>query len=122
MEIYCIACEKPSKCNLVSGFEIYKNIKFSNKLFYKCNICENYVGTYFDGKPLGTIPTPEIRIWRRNAHQKLDPIWQNGTFKRSYLYRELSKLFGFNFHIALLEKKEDFEKLDIYINQKLKME
>ena len=47
MKIYCCGCEKYVPPRLTTGREIYPHLENLHKLnFYKCNICNNYVGTH----------------------------------------------------------------------------
>lgn len=66
MLIYCTGCGCMTLSVLVNGTKIYPHRPdLSDKKFFQCPVCGNYVGTHRDGRPLGTIPTPELR--RRNG-------------------------------------------------------
>lgn len=105
MIIYCCGCENHIKAKLCTGKEIYPyRPDLYDKEFYKCIDCGNYVGVHSGTvKPLGCIPTPEIHRLRGLIHSILDPMWKSGMVKRSYLYENISKSIGFDFHTAKLK-------------------
>ena len=49
-------------------------------------------------KPLGNIPTAELRNARKHIHAILDPIWKSGRMKRGDLYRAISDSLGYQYH------------------------
>ena len=105
MKIYCCTCEAPVEARLTGGTEIYPHRPDLSKLnFWKCDACNNYVGCHSKTKdktrPLGTIPSPELRRARQKLHGIMDPLWKEGLIKRGDLYRELSKALGKEFHTA----------------------
>ena len=105
MKIYCVECNNKIKAVLTNGKEIYPHREDLHKLpFWKCPECNNYVGCHHKTKkrtrPLGVIPTKEIRNARKHIHALLDPIWKNGQIKRGELYNMISKRLGFRYHSA----------------------
>lgn len=100
--IYCVKCRKNRNCELVTGKEIYPHRPDLYELcFYKCPKCGNYVGCHKGtNRPLGVIPTPELRQARMKVHAKLDPLWKNGIIERNKLYKMLSDELGYKYHTA----------------------
>lgn len=96
MKIYCCGCNKDVDARLTSGAEIYPHLpKLTEKPIWKCDACGGYVGchhkTVARTKPLGTIPTPELRKVRQDIHKALDPLWRGDYKSRSQLYALLAK-------------------------------
>lgn len=59
--------------------------------FYLCAPCGAYVGTHkASGKPLGTLANNELRMARSRAHRAFDPLWQDGSMKRTEAYAWLA--------------------------------
>ena len=104
--IYCCGCESKVDAELTDGREIYRHRPDLHSLpFWKCPGCRNYVGCHHKTKertkPLGVIPTVEIRNARRHIHNKFDPIWRSKKMSRDEVYRRLSREMGMNeFHAA----------------------
>ena len=83
MNIRCCGCQKKVEARLTDGSEIYPHRKDLYSLpFWKCDVCGNFVGCHHKTKnrtrPLGCIPTPEIKNARKHIHAILDPLWQSG--------------------------------------------
>lgn len=117
MELYCCACERKVNPRLTDGSEIYPHRKDLYQLpFWKCDECGNFVGCHHKTenrtRPLGCIPTPEIKKARSHIHKILDPLWKSGRFKRSDLYGILSEKLGWKYHTAKIRSIE--EARDIY--------
>ena len=115
MKIYCCNCEKDVNARLTDGEEIYPNRSDLYDLpFWKCDDCGEFVGCHHQTsdrtKPLGVIPTKEIKQKRQEIHRLMDPIWKNGKMRRNELYKKLSKTLGYNFHTAGIKtvKEADF--------------
>jgi len=105
MKLYCCACERTVDAQLTNGKECYPHRRDLHSLpFWRCDDCENFVGCHHKSsdptRPLGCIPTPEVRQARQVVHALLDPLWQSGRFTRAFLYSELSRRLGYQFHIA----------------------
>lgn len=112
MKLYCCGCEKEVIALRSSGATIYPHRHDLNSLiFYACPVCKNWVGTHKDGKPLGVIPTPEIRSARRRIHAVLDPIWESGKLKRKEVYKRLSDALGYEYHTANIRSIREAEKI-----------
>ncbi len=95
MKIFCCGCNKDVEARLTSGAEIYpKRPKLTEKPFYKCDGCGNYVGCKHEsagrGVPSGTIATPQIRQVRQDLYKALEPLC--GDFeRRKAIYARLGK-------------------------------
>lgn len=105
MKIYCCGCMQKVKANLVSGRVIYPHRRdLWWKLHFQCPTCNNYVGTHGNRKkdetprPLGTIPTAELRKVRTELHKLIDPLWKSGRIRRGELYAQISKAIKCDYH------------------------
>lgn len=100
MKLWCVNCQKDIDANLVTGDIIYPHRPdLKNKNFYRCPICGGYVGCHLNtDKPLGCIPTEELKKARIRVHNILDNLWESGKYKRSDIYKTLSNHFGFKYH------------------------
>jgi len=100
MKVWCVKCNKKVEADLTTGNVIYPHRPdLANKNFYKCPYCKNYVGCHpSTTKPLGCIPTEELKRARIKVHSKLDALWKSGKYKRSDVYKILSDHFGYSYH------------------------
>jgi len=117
MLIYCCKCEEKVEARLTSGMEIYPHRHDLVMLpFWKCDKCMNFVGCHHktdnSTRPLGCIPTPEIKKARQEIHKILDPIWQSGKMSRKDVYAKLTENFNRRYHTANIRSIE--EARDIY--------
>ena len=73
--------------------------------------CGLYVGCHHKTKnrtrPLGCIPTPDIKNARQHIHKILDPLWQSGRYKRSQIYKIISDKIGRKYHTANIRSIEE---------------
>lgn len=104
-EIYCCACEQTVQAALTDGSEIYPHRPDLRDLpFWICHYCDNYVGCHHKTKdrirPLGCIPSPEIKKLRMQIHSMLDPLWGKDIALRKRIYRELGSILGREYHTA----------------------
>jgi hypothetical protein len=54
--------------------------------------CDAYVGCQKGTeKPLGRLANPELRYWKKQAHDKFDRLWKGGVMNRSRAYTWLSR-------------------------------
>ena len=111
--IWCCGCGGAVSARLTDGAEIYPHRSDLHKLpFWKCDKCRNFVGCHHKTKertkPLGCIPTPEIKNARQHIHRILDPIWKTKRMHRRPLYRRLANDLGIEeYHTAALRSVED---------------
>lgn len=112
MLIRCCGCGEKVEARLTDGGEIYPHRQDLASLpFWKCDDCGNFVGCHHKTKdrtrPLGCIPTPEIRNARKHIHSLLDPIWKSGKIKRKDLYAKISEQLGWKYHTANVRSVEE---------------
>jgi hypothetical protein len=114
--IFCCCCDADVKARLTTGAEIYpKHRNLHNNLFWRCDECGNYVGCHNKSKepskPLGCIPTPELRKLRQEIHVALDAIWKSGRLSRSWLYNKLSEELVCEYHTGDIRTVEFAERV-----------
>ena len=110
-KIYCCECAKDVNAKLITGKEAYPHRRDLYHLpFWRCDTCNNFTGCHYKTKnrtrPLGVIPTAEIKKARQKIHHILDPLWMSGKYERDELYSELSKALGWDYHTAELRTME----------------
>lgn len=116
MEIYCCGCESNVRARLTDGEEIYPHRHDLYELpFWKCDSCGNFVGchhkTEAPTKPLGVIPTKQLKAKRQEIHKLLDPIWKMGRMRRGDCYARITKALGKRYHTAELRNSEEADKV-----------
>jgi hypothetical protein len=97
--IFCCGCQKDVEARLTDGKEIYAHRPDLYSLpFWKCDTCKNFVGCHHKTaqrtKPLGNIPTPELKKARQHIHRILDPLWQNKIIPRGKIYAHIAHSLG----------------------------
>lgn len=112
MNIYCCECEKEVDAVLTNGSEIYPHRKDLYTLpFWKCITCNNFVGCHHktknQTKPLGVIPTKEIKSMRIRLHGIIDPLWKDGIIERAKLYKLISNHIGYQYHTANIKSVQE---------------
>lgn len=116
MRLYCCGCNDNVYPRLTDGSEIYPHRPDLKDLpFWKCDVCENFVGCHYKTndrtRPLGCIPTPEIKKARQHIHAILDPIWQSGKMSRKKIYGIISEKIGWTYHTANIRNIEEARKI-----------
>lgn len=116
MFIWCCSCNENVSAVLVTGREIYPHRPDLSELpFWLCIRCKNYVGCHHKmknrTKPLGNIPTPELRAARQAIHAIVDPLWKARLMTRGLVYGKLSIALGRKYHAAHLRTLEEAEKV-----------
>lgn len=111
--LYCCGCKERVVPILIYGTDVYPHrIDLADKLFWYCIACGNYVGCHPGGdRPLGNIPTPELRKARQHIHAILDPIWKSKRLSRSAIYAMISEQVGWNYHTAKIRTIEEARKV-----------
>lgn len=123
MLIRCCGCKgEKVEARLTDGSEIYPHRPDLHSLpFWKCDACGNYVGCHHKTKertkPLGNIPTPEIRNARKHIHSILDPLWKSKKYKRTKLYQTISDYMGFGYHTAQIRTIDEARKVYAFVKQ-----
>lgn len=62
-------------------------------------------------RPLGNIPTKEIKAARQHIHRILDPLWKQKKIPRGKLYAKLSRELGYNYHTGEIKTVEEARKI-----------
>ena len=117
--IWCCACGTHVLAERVSGTTVYPHRPdLAKKRFWSCPECRHYVGAHRDTmKPLGTIPTPQIRTRRAQLHSELDPLWKHYGLNRKQLYARLAKMLGIEeFHIGEVNSDEEADRVSACID------
>lgn len=110
--IYCCHCQKDVTARLTDGREIYPHrLDLYSLPFWKCDTCGNFVGCHHKTKdrtrPLGVIPTKQLKDARMKIHALIDPLWQSGAISRKKLYEELTEALGWRYHTANIRSIEE---------------
>lgn len=111
--IHCCGCQGDVDARLTDGSEVYPHRPDLHSLpFWKCDTCGNHVGCHHKTKdrtkPLGCIPTKEIKAARSHIHRVLDPLWKSGRMKRGQVYARLAKMLGKDeYHTAEIRSVEE---------------
>ena len=95
-EIYCCECKRLVQARFTNWAEVYPYLReLPCTHFYICDKCKNFVGVHNNTNiPLGTIPTPEIKEYRKTIHSIIDPIFlksKDKHYTRTNIYKFLSK-------------------------------
>ena len=114
--IYCCGCGADVEARLTDGAEIYPHRPDLYALpFWKCDKCGNFVGCHHKTKdrtrPLGCIPTPEVKNARQHIHKVLDPLWESGKANRKQVYADLTSLIGREYHTAEIRDIDEARKV-----------
>lgn len=115
--VHCCGCQKDVSPRLTDGSEIYPHRPDLFSLpFWKCDGCGNHVGCHHKTanrtKPLGNIPTKEIREARQHIHKILDPIWKEKRMPRGKVYAIIAKALGCDqYHTAEIKSVEEARKV-----------
>ena len=119
-EIWCCECKNIVPAILVSGKKIYPHRPDLAELpFWECDTCKNYVGCHHKTlnrtKPLGNIPTKEIKNARKHIHAVIDPLWKNHEEPyraRGWIYRFIAEKIGIeHYHTAEIKTIEEARKV-----------
>lgn len=105
MNVFCCNCNAEVEVRLTDGKEIYPHRPDLYRLpFWKHDRCGGFVGCHHKTKertkPLGCIPTEEIKNIRKAIHAILDPMWMKKQHSRKYIYQKLSNAIGREYHTA----------------------
>lgn len=122
MKIYCCGCSAAVDARLTDGAEIYPHRKDLHLLpFWKCDACGNFVGCHHKTndrtRPLGCIPTREIKNARMAIHRVADPIWQSGAISRAKLYKMISREIGKQYHTAEIRSVDEADRVLAVVRQ-----
>lgn len=117
MKLWCCQCADHVDARLTSGAEVYPHRPdLADVPRWICDGCGNHVGTHHKTadrtRPLGNIPSAEIKRARILIHELIDPAWKSGKVKRGKLYGHLSKALGREYHTGEIKTLE--EARDVY--------
>ena len=118
--LYCCGCKEHVAPRLTNGAEVYPHRPdLSDLPYWKCDACGNWVGCHHKTKnptrPLGVIPTPEIKNARQKLHRVIDPLWKGGGWRRTDLYAEITKRIGWKYHSAEVRSVEEADRIYAHI-------
>jgi hypothetical protein len=104
-KIHCCECNAKVAARLTNGREMYPHrTDLASLPFWVCDACHNFVGCHHKTanrtKPLGCIPTVELKKLRQEIHRAIDPLWKSKMISRNRLYARLSKILGRQYHTA----------------------
>lgn len=121
-EIHCCGCEKTVKARLTNGREIYPHrLDLASLPFWRCDTCRNYVGCHHKTadrtRPMGVIPTPEIKAARQHIHRILDPLWESRRFTRRAIYARISKHVGWKYHTAKIRNIDEAREIYRFVRE-----
>jgi hypothetical protein len=112
MKLFCCQCSADVEARLTDGMETYPHREDLYDLpFWKCDVCRNFVGCHHKTeertKPLGCIPSAEVKELRKQIHATLDPLWMEGKHSRKYIYARLTEVLGREYHTAEIRNKTE---------------
>lgn len=117
LTIYCCGCRGDVAARLTNGAETYpRRADLAGLPFWRCDTCGNFVGCHHESstpiKPLGVIPTPEIKSARQYIHRILDPIWKSGRMPRGKIYAAVAQRMGTaEYHTAEIRSVEEARRV-----------
>jgi hypothetical protein len=117
MDLFCCGCVREVDARLTDGKEIYPHRPDLAALpFWRCDTCKNFVGCHHKTddrtRPLGCIPTKEIKGARQHIHRILDPLWKSGDIPRKALYQKIADRIGReNYHTANIRSLEEARQI-----------
>lgn len=109
---------------LVKGRELYASSgtqegrDFGTRDFWACpnyRSCDTYVGTHPDGRPLGTLAGPMLRVRRRRAHRVFDNWWKAHGMTRGAGYAVLREQIGVG-HIGEMDLEQCARVVETFLN------
>lgn len=112
MKLWCCQCQTDVDARLTRGAEVYPHRPDLARLpRWICDVCKNHVGTHHKTsdptRPLGNIPTSDIRLARTKIHELIDPAWRSGRLRRREIYQHLSEKVGREYHTADIRTIEE---------------
>ena len=103
MQIWCCQCQTYVLARLTNGAEVYPHRPdLADIPRWRCDGCGNHVGTHHKtknwSKPLGNIPSADVKRARIKIHELIDPVWKSGRISRRRLYTKMSAALGREYH------------------------
>jgi hypothetical protein len=117
--VFCCVCDSDVTVNRVTGRDIYPHRKDLYHLsLIQCSRCNSHAGCHQkSGKPLGSIPTPELRKLRVQLHARFDYLWKSKQLARAEAYRQMGEILGKEFHIGEVRSVAEYEQVVAAINK-----
>ena len=91
--------------------------------FWRCDTSGNSDGCHHKStdrtRPLGNIPTPELREIRKAIHKRLDALWifeRKPKIARRAVYDHLSKAIGREYHTGEIRSRQEADKVVNAVN------
>lgn len=116
-KIFCAGCNADVFARLTTGAEVYPHRgDLSGLPFWRCDGCGAFVGCHHKTKertrPLGIIPTQELKRARQEIHKIIDPIWQKNRMRRGELYAAIASRLGVaEYHTAEIRSIEEARRV-----------
>lgn len=112
MRLWCCQCQSDVEARLTNGAEVYPHRPdLAEVPRWKCDACGNHVGTHHKTsnptRPLGNIPSPDLKRARIHIHALIDPAWKSGKVRRRSIYAHLSSIIGREYHTGELKTVEE---------------
>lgn len=116
MKLWCCQCQVDVDARLTSGAEVYPHrTDLAHLPRWICDGCGNHVGTHHKTRnrtrPLGNIPSPEIKKARIAIHNLIDPAWKSGAVRRSAIYAHLGAALGKEYHTGDIRSIEEARRV-----------
>lgn len=116
MKLWCCTCQSDVEARLTDGREVYPHRPdLADLPRWKCDGCGNSVGTHHKTadrtRPLGNIPSPELKKARMHIHDLIDPVWRDKRMKRGKLYGEISRRLGYEYHTGEIKTIDEARRV-----------
>lgn len=116
MILWCCTCQADVEARLTNGAEVYPHRPdLATVPRWIHDACGCHVGTHHKTnnptRPLGNIPSHELKMARQFIHELIDPAWKSGKIRRSKLYDHLSEALGYQYHTAELKTLDEARRV-----------
>ncbi len=113
MKIFCTGCGTEVDARLTDGSEMYSHRDdLDSHQFWICDTCGAFVGCHpRSTRPLGYLASSEIKVWRKNIHAILDPLWKKKKIGRSQAYAYIGNRLGRTYHTAEIYSVEEGKQI-----------
>lgn len=92
------------------------SFKFIPRYIYFCSKCHRSVGAHKDFMPFGELADRSIVKIRKQLHESLDVLWQEGDLSRNQAYELLSKKLNINRNLVHIGNVSDNDDCFNYFN------
>lgn len=112
MLLWCCQCQTDVEARLTNGAEVYPHRSdLAHIPRWICDACKNHVGTHHKTseptRPLGNIPSSELKRARIHIHNLIDPAWKSGAVRRKAIYAHLTSTLGRQYHTGELRTLDE---------------